>query len=663
MTDSPRRAKPGAQTLDLLQHRFDQIAGDAPHIDVESLKEALGLKSEYLAQRMLAQLDTDADGSVSRAEFMEGVRKLVYGTDNDRLTFAFRLHDHDGDGYLSQTELERMIAIGLAEDDIEPDEEHSPETLALGLLQALDADRDGRVSFAELERLVRARPELLHEMARAEALWMAPGRDVVARLTDETGGEPEPNAFARFVENHVRGGIVLAAFALMNVGLFVATYNMVLGEHVMMRVGRATGAALAFDAGVVLVPVARRFLTRLRASFLGRLIPIDSAVAFHKVVGHTFFFGSLAHVGAFVASYSAGHDEPITHALFETKTGLTGSLLVVIFVVMWIAALGFFRRSRRFEIFYFTHLLYAPLLVLLVIHAPHVLLWLGLPLLGFGVEQLFRALRRGRRARILAIEPLKSGVTRVEIERPLGFSFSPADYVFVRIPAVAKHEWHPFTISSAPERDTITLHVRSLGNWTEALRSLAEARSGEAPDDLFVFLDGPYGSPSAHIFQSRVAVLIGAGIGVTPFASVLESIVSREDGSGPNLDKAHFFWLNRDQRSFEWFRDLLAEVERRDARDVLELHLHMTGGRTGATAFGLEAARELAHAYGRTDLATGLRAKTRMSAPSWKKELAAIKKAHRGEKVSVYFCGPPGLGAKVRRACESLGMPFREEVF
>ena len=44
---------------------------------------------------------------------------------------------------------------------------------------------------------------------------------------------------------------------------------------------------------------------------------------------------------------------------------------------------------------------------------------------------------------------------------------------------------------------------------------------------LQVFIDGPYGTPSTHIFQAEHAVLIGAGIGVTPFASILQSIMMR----------------------------------------------------------------------------------------------------------------------------------------
>ena len=43
-------------------------------------------------------------------------------------------------------------------------------------------------------------------------------------------------------------------------------------------------------------------------------------------------------------------------------------------------------------------------------------------------------------------------VTHLVIKRPPFFHFKPGDYVYLNIPAIAKYEWHPFTISSAPEQ-------------------------------------------------------------------------------------------------------------------------------------------------------------------------------------------------------------------
>ena len=38
-------------------------------------------------------------------------------------------------------------------------------------------------------------------------------------------------------------------------------------------------------------------------------------------------------------------------------------------------------------------------------------------------------------------------------------------------------------------------------------------------------MDGPYGTPTRDVSKAEHAVLIAAGIGVTPFASILQSIV------------------------------------------------------------------------------------------------------------------------------------------
>ena len=46
-------------------------------------------------------------------------------------------------------------------------------------------------------------------------------------------------------------------------------------------------------------------------------------------------------------------------------------------------------------------------------------------------------------------------------------------------------------------------------------------------EPLDIYIDGPFGSPSSNIYRAEHAVLIGTGIGVTPFASILQSIAHR----------------------------------------------------------------------------------------------------------------------------------------
>ncbi len=655
-----------AQLLATLERAFAHHAGKDARIDLAELRKALGLRSEYLARRMLFLFDADGDGVVTKDEFISAVRTLVLGTDREKLLFAFRLHDHDGDGLLDRQELERMIAMSLAESEVAEKLSQPPEHLARVLLAMADKNKDGRLSFEEWEAVAMKRPELLRKMTRSEAIWIAPNEDLLVLLDERAAGGRLRSA--SLGENGAAPYVLLGLFALANVALFVLSMirgGAFVSSNPLVEVGRAAARCLDFCGALVLVPMMRRMGTRIRATSLGRVIPVDQAVDFHRVVGHSLFFLGLLHAVAFTAAFAIGHAPAPLGRLVFTERGLTGIALLVVFTIMWTFSLSFIRRSRRFELFAFTHMLWTLWFVLAIAHGPRFAFWAGVPLLGFLLEQGLRWTRRKPAAAIVGNVALRSGVTRLEIVRPPGFRFGPGDYAFLRIPAIARHEWHPFTISSAPEREGLTFHVRSLGNWTAALRRRAEQAASETPEaGLVAYVDGPYGSPSAHIFEASVAVLIGAGIGVTPFASVLESIVLRGKNRGPsNLRRAHFFWLNRDQYSFEWFSALLAELEKVDDTSLLDIHLCMTGARAGATTLGLEVAREILHSAGRSDIITGLRTHTHAGPPDWEAMLGAVRREHGDERVNVFFCGPPGLARKLRPICARLGMTFREERF
>jgi predicted ferric reductase len=125
-------------------------------------------------------------------------------------------------------------------------------------------------------------------------------------------------------------------------------------------------------------------------------------------------------------------------------------------------------------VFYFTHWLHIVFYILLILHATHFWKWFIFPLVCYIFERLYTFVRiRSQRfgdTYIKDVHLLSSRVTQLIITRPPNFKFKSGDYVYVRIPHIARYEWHPFTISSAPElKDELWLHIRSLGNWTNKL--------------------------------------------------------------------------------------------------------------------------------------------------------------------------------------------------
>jgi len=646
------------RTFELLNRSFSAHAGPDSQLDAARLAQALQVRNQYLAERMLVALDRDRDGVVGRAEFLHGVRRLVFGTTRDKLRFAFRIHDLDGDSMLDHGEVERMIMLSLIEEQPAALVQEAERLTSL-LFDAADSDGDGRLSFADFEVLMARHPALLRTITQSEARWIAPSGDLLAAKSQPAG----TGRFRRALAN--RGATLWLAgiWACVSVGLFVAA---VLRYHAQgygawVCLARGCGAALNFNGALILLPVMRRFLTRLRRMPALSRLPFDDSIAFHRTIGLTLFVLSLVHTGAHLANYSLG-PLGIGQSL-RTGAGTSGIALLAVFLVIWWFSRRSVRQSGKFELFYFTHLLYVPWLVIALLHGPHYWMWIGVPLFGFVLELLWRR-RAAKPTEVCEAEVLRSGVTRLLIRRPKGFVHRAGDYLFLKVPAIAPHEWHPFTISSAPERQHLTLHVRSLGNFTLALHKLVESgpirRKGPP---LGVFVDGPYGTASGAIMKSRHAVLIGAGIGVTPFTSVLESTVLRSRARTSRLEKLHFFWLNRDAQPFEWFSDLLMQVEALDEHERIDINIYTTEARANITAMALNLARELSHDLGNPDLMTGLRAQTHIGMPDWKAELSRIRALHAPGPVDVFFCGPPALGRKIREACGELGLPYRQEHF
>jgi NADPH oxidase len=95
-------------------------------------------------------------------------------------------------------------------------------------------------------------------------------------------------------------------------------------------------------------------------------------------------------------------------------------------------------------------------------------------------------------------------------------------------------------ISSAPEEDYISVHIRVAGDFTTAFskavgcdfdkKGKSDAPAGgkvvgtreNPPVNRTlprVMVDGPFGSASEDFLKFETVLLVGAGIGVTPFAS------------------------------------------------------------------------------------------------------------------------------------------------
>ncbi|RLB56393.1 MAG: hypothetical protein DRJ42_03515 [Deltaproteobacteria bacterium] len=655
-----------SEDISLLE-RVSEIPGrpsdDA--VDAHELQRQLGLSSLYFARRLISALGGDRHDRIDRALLVSRVEALIDGSPDDKLRFAFRVHDANGDGAIDVEELTRMLWTSLAENRLAFGPEVVDELVA-AMFDHADTNGDGVISYEEFAGAIAHYPGVVEHMTLGDLRWLGMGPEPTRARGRWWSARPARPTWAG------TGYMVLVAvWAVANVALFVdawLTYGAA-GANVYIQTARGFGATLNLGAALVLVPMMRRTLTRLGRTRVGRVL-IDEHVLFHRLVGNATLVFAVAHTAAHFANWATGGGEVGSvggvggiWAGLLTTAGLTGVGLLVVHVLLSVFARDAIRRSHHFELFHAVHRLWPLWFVFILLHGPVTWIWVAAPLTGYVIDKFFA--RRMHESRAVSLDALPARVTRVVLERPRGFEFEAGDYVFLRIPEVAELEWHPFTISSAPEDAAkLTFHVRTAGNWTGALCELAEAKAPPAAP-LPTSIDGPYGTPSAHIFRSNQSVLIAAGIGVTPFASILRSMLIQLRAN-PDTEavpeRVHFIWVCRSQFAFGWFASLLGELEA-EFPHRFDFRIFMDAGNRDIKSTVLRIAMDLLYARTRQDLITGLRSRTTLGAPRWDELMRGFAREHAPDLPHVFFCGPPGLGKKARRAAAGEGLPFRQEHF
>jgi ferredoxin-NADP reductase len=103
-------------------------------------------------------------------------------------------------------------------------------------------------------------------------------------------------------------------------------------------------------------------------------------------------------------------------------------------------------------------------------------------------------------------------------EKPAGFAFAPGQFVDMTLlntdETDAAGNARAFSIASAPEERTVMVATR--------LRDTAFKRELQRlPLGAAVQLEGPFGKLVPHADQTRPAVFLAGGIGITPFRSML----------------------------------------------------------------------------------------------------------------------------------------------
>ena len=113
------------------------------------LKSVFGKEADW--EKVINSIDTNNDGLVDYDEFMTAASNRVKLLNDQNLRNAFDVLDSGGDGYISADELQGAFMRGNIKYDLPSQGILFNEKYWKKLLDEMDTDKDGQISFEEFK--------------------------------------------------------------------------------------------------------------------------------------------------------------------------------------------------------------------------------------------------------------------------------------------------------------------------------------------------------------------------------------------------------------------------------------------------------------------------------------------------------------------------------
>ncbi|XVF36115.1 hypothetical protein REPUB_Repub19eG0030600 [Reevesia pubescens] len=698
-------------------------------IGMNQSKEFAGELFQALARRH--NVTGDSIHKIQLKQFWDQISDESF---DSRLQTFFDMVDKDADGRIAEEEVREIISLSASANKLSNIQKQAEEYAAL-IMEELDPDNAGYIMIYNLETLLLQAPN--------QSVSIGDSRILSQMLSQKLKPTQEKNPLKRWYEktkyfimdNWQRVWVMMLWLGIVG-GLFAYKFVQYRNKAVFDVMGYcvciAKGGAetLKFNMALILLPVCRNTITWLRnKTKLGVVVPFDDNLNFHKVIAVGITIGVILHGGAHLTcdfprllhateeEYEPmkpffGEEQPENYWWFvKGVEGVTGIIMVVLMAIAFTLATPWFRRNKLnlpkflkkltgFNAFWYSHHLFVIVYTLLIVHGIYLYLtkkwyqkttwmYLAVPIILYACERLIRAFRSSIKAvKILKVAVYPGNVLSLHMSKPQGFKYKSGQYMFVNCSAVSPFEWHPFSITSAPGDDYLSVHIRTLGDWTRQLKTVFSevcqpppaGKSGllraEGANTSFpkILIDGAYGAPAQDYKKYDVVLLVGLGIGATPMISIVKDIINNmkieedsipgsamENGNynnnknknnkGFKTRKAYFYWVTREQGSFEWFKGVMNEVAEMDEKRIIELHNYCTSvyEEGDARSALITMLQSLHHAKNGVDVVSGTRVKSHFAKPNWRQVYKKIALHHPDSRIGVFYCGAPALTKELRQ--------------
>jgi dual oxidase len=489
------------------------------------------------------------------------------------------------------------------------------------------------------------------------------------------------------------------------------------------------------NIAILLLTVCYNALTFLRNTWVAHYLPLQAAGKFHGAIGWNTFIFIWIHITAEAVTWYQMTTQPVDdlRCLFTEMfyysdqlpgwidwylasfIGLTGTGLILLTILMYTFT---YHRDKAFHTFLLVHKVSYLIYCLLLLHGTAQIIqepifWAYLVGPGsiYLIDKTISAARHERFVKVISAELLTPTVTKIVFERPDGFGYKSGQYIKIACDVISEDAYHPFSLTSAAQEDVLSVHIRSVGDWTRRIRDVfhpenlrpingsvsnihgkrlnivgsanpedAEIHEGDWSIDYarsnhvyaypivvtlkthelpFLRIDGPFASGQQLWDSYGTLVLVGEGIGVTPFASIIKDFIYRLRASGNNIAKStikklYLVWVCDSDAEFEWFTDTIRKAELLDVNGALDVQIFRTdkvenSNLQGAMLHLFEGSFQKSSPNSVSPF-TGLRGVVNFGKPDFFDLLRTIAARHYGTHIGLFSAGQPKFNAGINAA-------------
>ncbi|KAE9601917.1 hypothetical protein Lal_00040969 [Lupinus albus] len=707
-----------------VENRFDQLAwtGNRPEpvIKWSEFDFCIGMQSSQdFANELLRTLRRGRNWKldITKPELQYFWFRIKDDSFNSRMRIFFDMCNRNMDGRITETDIKQTILLTASTNKLSLTYEEVEDYTAL-IMKSVDIKNKGYIEISQMESLMKAalssKTPLSPTKQVKEALGKNKKKNEYCEEEEEEEEEPMSKAEVMF-RNYWRRCWVMLIWVVACIGLFTwkfVQYKNRSGFEVMgycLPTAKGAAETLKLNMALILLPVCRNTITWLHNHrSISYLIPFNDCINFHKVIAGGIVVGVILHGGTHLAcdfprisesdrsifrqtiAADFGYRQPTYVEILMTPEVGSGIVMVVLMGISFSLASKWPRRGspvlpvslRRvtgYDTFWYSHHLFVLVYALLIFHSVFLFLtknWLEkstwmyivFPVLLYTGERIFRVVRSGSyEVDILKASLYPGKVLHLKMQKPEGFNYRSGMYIFLQCPQISPFQWHPFSLTSGPQDDYLSVHIRTLGDWSYHIYSLfQEAVLSELQECPKLYIDGPYGSAAQDHVKYDILVLIGLGIGATPFISILKEVakgvqIAQRDNIGPREcsltkgpSKAYLYWITRDQNSFDWFRDVMKEISNSAKKQsVVEMHNFLTSvyPEGDVRSALLSVIQSLHHAKNGIDIVSRTPIRTHFARPNWFNIFSRLARKHGGAKIGVFYCGPSNLARELMKLC------------